>query len=143
MPGRAHIGPINCGKSGAPPGTARGILGILVSFRPFPRSERLGPYELVRRLATGGMAEVYEAKRVGPHGFSKRLALKRISPEQLWSGIAAQRARRLASLLAFRDVTCASWKAQRAARTRSRCPPRPPRSCLGLPCGAFSVRATG
>lgn len=57
----------------------------------------------MRRLATGGMAEVYEAKRVGPHGFSKRLALKRISPEQLWSGIAAQRAGRLASLLAFRD----------------------------------------
>jgi serine/threonine protein kinase len=43
--------------------------------------ERLGQYELVRRLATGGMAEVYEARRVGPHGFSKRFALKRILPQ--------------------------------------------------------------
>ena len=41
----------------------------------------LGDYELVRLLATGGMAEVYEARRVGIHGFSKRFALKRILPQ--------------------------------------------------------------
>ena len=61
------------------------ILFKLVSSRPFlsshPEGERLGPYELVRRLATGGMAEVYEARRLGPHGFSKRFALKRILPQ--------------------------------------------------------------
>src|SRR5260221_11237394 len=44
----------------------------LVSSRLSPKIEQLGPYELVRRLATGGMAEVYEARPVGPPGFSKR-----------------------------------------------------------------------
>src|SRR5262252_6846618 len=43
--------------------------------------DRLGPYELVERLATGGMAEVYLAKRAGPHGFSKLVAVKRILPQ--------------------------------------------------------------
>ncbi|MDD9947500.1 MAG: protein kinase [Myxococcales bacterium] len=41
---------------------------------------RLGPYQLVRRLGAGGMAEVFEARRVGPRGFTKRVALKRILP---------------------------------------------------------------
>jgi len=34
-----------------------------------------------RRLAAGGMAEVFVAKRMGPHGFEKRVALKRILPQ--------------------------------------------------------------
>lgn len=41
----------------------------------------LGPYELVQRIATGGMAEVYLARREGPHGFQKRVAVKRILPQ--------------------------------------------------------------
>ncbi len=41
----------------------------------------LGPYRLSRLIASGGMAEVYEAHRVGPRGFDKRVALKRILPE--------------------------------------------------------------
>jgi eukaryotic-like serine/threonine-protein kinase len=45
------------------------------------RLQKLGEYELVRKLATGGMAEVYEARRVGPHGFTKRVAVKRILPQ--------------------------------------------------------------
>ncbi len=40
----------------------------------------LGPYVLVERLAAGGMAEVFVAKKVGAHGFEKRLAVKRILP---------------------------------------------------------------
>ncbi len=40
----------------------------------------LGQYEIVRRLATGGMAEVYLAHRRGTAGFEKRVALKRILP---------------------------------------------------------------
>lgn len=45
-------------------------------------SERpLGPYLIEERLATGGMAEVFVAKRLGPHGFFKRVALKRILPQ--------------------------------------------------------------
>ncbi len=46
-----------------------------------PTPLRLGPYELLKKLATGGMAEIYEARREGPHGFSKRIALKRILPQ--------------------------------------------------------------
>ncbi|MGF1469788.1 MAG: protein kinase [Sandaracinaceae bacterium] len=42
---------------------------------------RLGPYRIERRLAEGGMAEVFVAQRLGPHGFSKRVALKRILPQ--------------------------------------------------------------
>ncbi len=41
----------------------------------------IGPYLIENRLAAGGMAEVYVAKRLGPHGFSKRVALKRILPQ--------------------------------------------------------------
>lgn len=43
--------------------------------------QKLGPYELVRPIATGGMAEVYLARRDGPHGFTKTVALKRILPQ--------------------------------------------------------------
>ncbi|MGH7329575.1 MAG: serine/threonine-protein kinase, partial [Polyangiaceae bacterium] len=49
------------------------------SSHPVPL--RLGPYELIQRLATGGMAEVYLARRAGPHGFQKLVALKRILPQ--------------------------------------------------------------
>ncbi len=42
---------------------------------------RLGPYELGERLGAGGMAEVYVARRAGPHGFAKRFAIKRILPQ--------------------------------------------------------------
>ena len=50
-----------------------------VPYSPTPA--RLGPYELLQKLATGGMAEIYVARREGPHGFSKRIALKRILPQ--------------------------------------------------------------
>jgi serine/threonine protein kinase len=38
-------------------------------------------YELVERIAVGGMAEVFRAKAFGPHGFEKILAIKRILPD--------------------------------------------------------------
>jgi serine/threonine protein kinase len=40
----------------------------------------LGKYQLVRRLAVGGMAEVYLASHAGPGGFRKDVAIKRILP---------------------------------------------------------------
>lgn len=43
--------------------------------------DTLGPYKIERRLAAGGMAEVFVALRQGPHGFQKRVALKRILPQ--------------------------------------------------------------
>jgi eukaryotic-like serine/threonine-protein kinase len=52
-----------------------------MSISTTPAPLRLGPYELLRRLATGGMAEVYLARRAGPHGFQKLVAVKRILPQ--------------------------------------------------------------
>jgi len=52
---------------------------MTISTSPAPL--RLGPYELTRRIATGGMAEVYLARRGGPHGFQKIVAVKRILPQ--------------------------------------------------------------
>ncbi len=41
---------------------------------------KIGRYEVIRRLASGGMAEVFLAKVAGPMGFEKTLVLKRILP---------------------------------------------------------------
>ncbi len=41
----------------------------------------VGKYQLVSKLATGGMAEVFLAKAAGPMGFEKTLVLKRILPQ--------------------------------------------------------------
>lgn len=41
----------------------------------------IGTYVLERPLGSGGMAEVFLARRTGPHGFTKRVAIKRILPE--------------------------------------------------------------
>jgi serine/threonine protein kinase len=42
--------------------------------------DRVGKYQLIRKLATGGMAEVFLARAEGPGGFSKKLVVKRILP---------------------------------------------------------------
>jgi serine/threonine protein kinase len=55
--------------------------GARMTISSIPAPLRLGPYELLRRLATGGMAEVYLARRAGPHGFQKLVAVKRILPQ--------------------------------------------------------------
>lgn len=41
---------------------------------------KIGRYEILRKLAMGGMAEVFLAKVAGPLGFEKTLVLKRILP---------------------------------------------------------------
>src|SRR5262249_27003732 len=43
--------------------------------------ERLGRYELVGRLATGGMGELFVARAAGAGGIEKRLVVKRILPQ--------------------------------------------------------------
>lgn len=43
-------------------------------------STRLGAYELLERIAVGGMAEVYRGRAVGEGGFEKMVAIKRILP---------------------------------------------------------------
>jgi len=42
--------------------------------------DRFGPYELIKLLAVGGMAEIYLAKATGISGFEKYVALKVIHP---------------------------------------------------------------
>jgi serine/threonine-protein kinase len=39
-----------------------------------------GKYYLTEKLATGGMAEIYLAKLIGPNGFEKQLVIKQIHP---------------------------------------------------------------
>jgi serine/threonine-protein kinase len=43
-------------------------------------AERFGKYELERKLAVGGMAEIFLATYMGPEGFKKHVAIKRILP---------------------------------------------------------------
>ncbi len=45
-----------------------------------PPGTRLGRYEIVQRLALGGMAEIYLARMSGLAGFAKHVVLKRILP---------------------------------------------------------------
>jgi eukaryotic-like serine/threonine-protein kinase len=42
--------------------------------------EQMGRYRLIRRLAAGGMAEVFLSKVAGPRGFEKVVVVKRILP---------------------------------------------------------------
>jgi len=42
--------------------------------------KRFGKYLLVRKIASGGMADVFKAKAIGIRGFTKTLAIKRIHP---------------------------------------------------------------
>jgi serine/threonine protein kinase len=56
---------------GLVPHTPRGALSA---------GTRVGRYELLRRLARGGMAELYLARAVGIHGFEKLCVLKLVLP---------------------------------------------------------------
>ncbi|HEX4418043.1 MAG TPA: serine/threonine-protein kinase [Kofleriaceae bacterium] len=48
-------------------------------------------YRVLRRLGQGGMAEVFEAERVGELGFVRKVALKQLRPDALRDPMAAQR----------------------------------------------------
>ncbi len=43
--------------------------------------EKLGKYQLLKKLATGGMAEVFLARSEGARGFAKTVVVKRILPQ--------------------------------------------------------------
>lgn len=64
--------------------------------------EALGDYQLGRVIAAGELARLYEAHRIGPHGFDKRVALKRVAPacaaDEPWVACFSQEAQRLAAL---------------------------------------------
>jgi serine/threonine protein kinase len=40
-----------------------------------------GRYSLIRRIGTGGMAEIWKARAIGPAGFQKVLAIKKVLPD--------------------------------------------------------------
>src|SRR5512140_1082721 len=46
-----------------------------------PLQKSLERYDVLDRIAVGGMAEVFLAKAYGAHGFEKKLAIKKILPE--------------------------------------------------------------
>ena len=41
---------------------------------------KLGKYEILARLAVGGMAEIYLARALGIQGFQKQVVIKTIRP---------------------------------------------------------------
>lgn len=45
-----------------------------------PATTRLGKYEILDRIATGGMAEIFKAQVRGDHGFKKLVVIKKILP---------------------------------------------------------------
>jgi serine/threonine protein kinase len=45
-----------------------------------PVAERIGRYEMVHKLASGGMGEVYLARSVGAAGFQKHVVIKKLLP---------------------------------------------------------------
>jgi tRNA A-37 threonylcarbamoyl transferase component Bud32 len=45
-----------------------------------PSGARLGRYQIIRRLAKGGMAELYLSRQIGGGGYEKVVALKRVLP---------------------------------------------------------------
>lgn len=47
------------------------------------REVRFGKYKILRRLGTGGMAEVFEARLTGIGGFEKAVVIKRILPDRI------------------------------------------------------------
>jgi serine/threonine protein kinase len=62
-----------------------------------------GAFRLVRKIAQGGMATVYEAEQLGPAGFAKRVALKVIHPhyakESTWLQLFIDEAKLSANLV--------------------------------------------
>ena len=47
---------------------------------PSSGPDQFGQYEILERIAAGGMAELYKAKRTGVEGFQKIVAIKKILP---------------------------------------------------------------
>ena len=54
--------------------------GFAIDVRPLSAGSRLGSYQIIRRLAVGGMAELYLAQPDARHGSANVVALKRVHP---------------------------------------------------------------
>jgi len=55
---------------------------MLVGLRAMTETVRLGRYEVVKRLASGGMADVLLGRTVGIEGFERHVVIKRIHAKQ-------------------------------------------------------------
>jgi serine/threonine protein kinase len=69
--------------------------------------KRIGPFEIVRRIGAGGMAEAFEGRRTGPGGFEQRVCVKRVLPSQANDpelALLFLREARVASALSHRNV---------------------------------------
>jgi hypothetical protein len=64
---------------GRPPARTPSTAPALAAAAPSAQ-ETYGPYHLLEKIAVGGMAELFRAKRTGVEGFEKVLAVKRILP---------------------------------------------------------------
>ena len=53
------------------------VVGVPLLESP---QHRIGAYQVLERLAIGGMAEVFKARKHGEHGFEKLVAIKKILP---------------------------------------------------------------
>ncbi len=62
--------------------TPQGVKGAdaVLPLPDEPPGLAYGPYRLIEKIATGGMAEVFKAQRSGVAGFEKVVAVKRILP---------------------------------------------------------------
>src|SRR4051812_43303463 len=61
----------------------------------------IGPYEVLKHLGSGGMANLYLARKKGPGGFERKVAVKVIKPQQQSEAVASvQRLLREARLVA-------------------------------------------
>jgi serine/threonine protein kinase len=81
--GEAPPSPVAPTPSAAPaaPAPARHEEAAAPTAQPVRSGEgAYGPYRLLERVALGGMAEVFKAKRSGVEGFEKVVAVKRILP---------------------------------------------------------------
>ncbi len=70
----------NALAEGAPTGPPSATRGKGTGREGSWRDDAYGPYRLLDRIAVGGMAEVFKAKRSGVEGFEKIVAMKRILP---------------------------------------------------------------
>jgi len=60
--------------------TARCVCGVMIDLQQAALVKRLGKYVLLRRIASGGMGEVFYAKTAGIEGFEREFAIKRMLP---------------------------------------------------------------
>src|SRR5688500_6986734 len=63
--------------SGFPGALPQRVLPAIADIRP---GSTLGKYEILEKLAVGGMAEIYLGRVRGTAGFAKLVAIKRILP---------------------------------------------------------------